>query len=99
MLGEAFLCSIISEGVDNRIWTENFRPSAEKSLPEYLYGRIRNERRNISRQEILTNTRKRMESLIDDELGSMSNTDAASAYNDENVITCELDFTVTYMFH
>ena len=88
-LGDAFLCSVISEGVDNRIWCDDFRPSAEKSLSEYLYGRIRNEKRNNARQEILTNTRKRMESLITDELSNISNTDAA--YNDENV-TCGLEY-------
>ena len=82
-LGDAFLASVITEGVESRIWTEDFRPSAEKSLAEYLYGRMKNERRNSNRQDIVDNTRSRMESMMNEELSSLSNIDA-SADQDEN---------------
>ena len=78
-LGEAFMCSVITEGIENRIWTEDFRPSAAKSLPQYLFSRMKNERRNISRQEIVSNTRQRKESLTNNQLSNISNPETSSA--------------------
>ena len=81
-LGEAFMLSVIREGVQNRIWTEDFRPSPEKTLTEYLFSRMKNERRNISRQEIVNTTKQRMESLIESQVSNLTNTDASSALDE-----------------
>jgi len=82
-LGDAFMAGVITEGVDNRIWTEDFRPSADKSLAEYLLGRMKNERRISNRLDIVATTRNRLESFMNDELSSLSNFDV-SADQDDN---------------
>lgn len=75
-IGDAYINNLIQEGIDNRIWTTDFKPSSEKTLAEYLAGQIKNERKAMQRKEMIGTTKSRLESYINAELSGVSNVSA-----------------------
>ena len=54
------------QGVRNRIWAEDFKPSSGITFNQYIFNRIRNERKKLLREKRLNNTNERMASYLND---------------------------------
>ena len=65
-LSDAFIQAMIQEGVEERMWNKDFKPSPDVTFFQYLYNRIKNERKVIAREALLKNTNERITSFISD---------------------------------
>lgn len=63
---DAFIHTMIQEGVEGRIWQKDFKPSPDVTFFNYLYNRIKNEKKIIARGELLKNTNERIASFLSD---------------------------------
>lgn len=79
-----FVMGMIREGVSDRIWREDFKPSEELSLEKYVRNRLKNEIKAVNKERLVASTDQRM-SLM---LGEASRTD-----DDNFSIVSEKDMT------
>lgn len=63
---DAFINAMIQEGVESRIWSKEFKPSPDVTFFNYLYNRIKNEKKIIARGELLKNTNERLASFLNE---------------------------------
>ena len=52
-ISDVFIQSMIQEGVEGRIWNKDFKPSPDVTFFNYLYNRIKNEKKIIAKGELL----------------------------------------------
>ena len=63
---DAFIQSMLQEGVEGRIWNKDFKHSPDVTFFYYFFNRIKNEKKIIARGELLKNTNERIASFLNE---------------------------------
>ena len=70
---ETLVAFIIKEGVDERLWTEDFSPSESGGFLKYLITRIKNEKQVFRRREKLDNQSEMVNKYIENTIAMNQN--------------------------
>ena len=61
-LDDTFINGMIQEGVNERVWKKDFKPSPDVTFFQYIHYRIKNEKKIIARELLLKSTMMMMSS-------------------------------------